>query len=69
MGDLGHLVAEDVVPFGVENGQAVAISGAFHPAGSSLTIGRGGQHTLHAFGLGLDLAGLSAFSSEFAWSS
>jgi hypothetical protein len=68
MGDLGHLEAEDVVPFGVENGQAVTISGAFHPAGSTLTIGKGGQYTLNAFGLGLDVAGLSAFSSEFAWS-
>src|SRR4051794_4002440 len=43
MGDFGRVEIEDVVPFGVEDGQPARLSGIFHPAGSELTIAKGGD--------------------------
>lgn len=68
LGDHGHLEIEDVVPFGVETGEAVKLVGAFHPAGSELTLGRAGASQVSAFGLQPQLAGKSGFSTAFAWS-
>lgn len=67
MGDVGTVEVDDVVPFGVETGEAVKISGAFHPAGSTLTIAKAGNSMVEAFGLAPQLAGQSGFSAEFAW--
>ncbi len=67
LGDLGSLEVDDVVPFGVETGEAVRIDGAFHPAGSTLTIGKAGESSFSGFGLEFDLAGKSGFSAPFAW--
>lgn len=68
IGDSGTLEVEDVVPFGVETGEAVRIDAAFHPAGSTLTIGKAGDSRLSAFGLEPQLAGQSGFSAPFSWS-
>lgn len=69
MDGVGALEIDDVVPFGVETGEAVRIEGAFHPAGSTLTIGKAGKSSVSVFGLEPALAGQSGFSAAFAWSS
>ena len=68
MGDLGAIEVDDVVPFGVETGEPVKLTDAFHPASSTLIVGKAGNSSLSAFGLDLALAGQSGFSSAFAWS-
>jgi len=68
LGDLGSIEADDVVPFGVENGEAVQFTRAFHPAASTLNVAKAGNSSLSAFGLDFDLAGKSGFSADFAWS-
>ena len=64
----GGVTAEDVVPFGVENGQPARLAGIFHPAGSELTIARAGEDSVEAFGITFGGGGKSAFSNRFAWS-
>lgn len=57
---------EDVVSFGVENGEPAKITGIFHPAGSELTISRATRSQVNAFGIQYEArAGFSR--SEFAW--
>lgn len=68
IGDLGHIVLDDVVPFGVESGEPVRMTGVFHPAGSELIVGKSDGSRLNVFGLAPDLAGKAGFSSAFAWS-
>lgn len=58
---------EDIVPFGVETGQPVQLTGVFHPAASTLTIGRSERGKISAFGLEFDNSGKSAFSAPFSW--
>lgn len=68
IGGKGAISAEDIVPFGVEDGQPAHISGIFHPAGSELTIARAGDESVDAFGISFGGGGRSAFSHAFAWS-
>ena len=68
LGDLGEIALEDVVPFGVETGEPVRLSGVFHPVGSDLAIGKAGASQLSVFGLAPDLVGKAGFSAAFAWS-
>jgi hypothetical protein len=68
MGDLGVIEVDDVVPFGVESGEPVTLTPVFHPASSTLTVGKAGNSSLSVFGLDFELASRSGFSSEFAWS-
>ena len=42
---------EDVVPFGVETGQPVRLTGMFHPVGSELTIAEAKRSQIDAFGI------------------
>jgi hypothetical protein len=57
---------EDVVPFGVESGEPVRLSGVFHPAGSELTIAKATRSRISAFGI--EYEGKSGFSSSaFSW--
>lgn len=65
---MGQVEVEDVVPFGIETGEPVRLVGVFHPAGSELTIAKGGDTKLSAFGIEPALAGQSGFSAPFAWS-
>ncbi len=66
IGDAVDIETEDVVPFGVEDGQPVKLSGVFHPAGSELTVSRATRAKVNAFGI--EYEGKSGFSnSSFAW--
>jgi hypothetical protein len=66
-GDGIDVQTEDIVPFGVETGQPVQLTGVFHPAASTLTIGRSERGKISAFGLEFDNSGKSAFSAPFSW--
>jgi hypothetical protein len=66
IGDAVDLEVEDVVPFGIENGEPVRLTGVFHPAGPELTVAHATRATIDAFGITYDAK--SAFSnSHFAW--
>jgi len=66
IGDEVDFEIEDVVPFGVETGEPVKITGIFHPAGSEFTVSRATRSKINAFGIEYEAkAGFSA--SEFAW--
>jgi hypothetical protein len=66
IGDAVDFEIEDIVSFGVENGQPAQLKGIFHPAGDSLTIAKATRSAINAFGI--EYEGKSAFSrSEFAW--
>ena len=57
---------EDVVPFGVETGEPVRLSGIFHPVVSELTVARATRSKIDAFGISYD--GVAASSkSSFSW--
>jgi hypothetical protein len=57
---------EDIVPFGVENGQPVRFSGMFHPAGSDLVMAEAKRSQINAFGIEYEgKTGLS--KSGFSW--
>lgn len=65
IGDSVDFEIEDVVPFGVENGQPARLVGIFHPAGPELTIAHATRSRIDAFGISYE--GKSAFSHGFAW--
>jgi hypothetical protein len=66
IGDAVDFEIEDVVPFGVENGQPAQLTGIFHPAGGELTIAHATRSTIDAFGISYE--GKSGFSrSQFSW--
>ncbi len=66
IGDEVDFEIEDVVPFGVETGEPVKLTGIFHPAGSEFTVSRATRSKINAFGVQYEAkAGFSA--SEFAW--
>jgi hypothetical protein len=65
IGDAVDFEIEDVVPFGVENGEPARLTGVFHPAGSELTIARATRSNISAFGI--EYEGRAAFSHAFHW--
>src|SRR3954451_18859043 len=66
IGDGIDFEIEDVVPFGVETGKAVRLTGMFHPAGSELTVAEATRSRISAFGIEYEgKTGLS--SSAFSW--
>ena len=66
IGDAVDFEIEDIVPFGVENGEPARLSGVFHPAGSELTIAHATRSQISAFGI--EYEGKSGFSaSQFSW--
>jgi hypothetical protein len=66
IGDDVDFEIEDVVPFGVETGEAAKITGIFHPVGSELTISRATRSRVNAFGIEYEAkAGFS--TSDFTW--
>jgi hypothetical protein len=68
VGDRGRVAVEDVVPFGVETGQAVRLTGVFHPAAQELNIAQASSDTsMSAFGIDLNNAGKAGASAHFAW--
>jgi hypothetical protein len=66
IGDAVDFEIEDVVPFGVETGEPVRLTGIFHPAGSELTVAHATRTKIDAFGIQYE--GNAAFStSQFSW--
>lgn len=66
IGDAIDFEIEDVVSFGLENGEPARLVGIFHPVGSELTISKATRSRISAFGI--EYEGRSAFStSKFAW--
>jgi hypothetical protein len=66
IGDAVDFEVEDVVPFGIQTGEPVRMSGMFHPAGSELTIAEARRTDIDAFGIAYE--GKSALTtSHFAW--
>jgi hypothetical protein len=66
IGDGIDFEIEDIVPFGVESGEPVRLSGVFHPAGSELNVAHATRSKIDAFGI--EYEGRAAFSrSPFAW--
>ena len=66
IGDAIDFEIEDIVPFGVETGQPVRLTGMFDPAGSELTIAEATRSRINAFGIEYEgKTGLS--TSEFSW--
>ena len=68
LGDYGAIEIDDVVPFGVESGEPVRLTGIFHPANTELVIGKAADSHVNVFGLEPALAGQAGFSTAFAWS-
>jgi hypothetical protein len=56
---------EDIVPFGIETGEPVRLTGMFHPVGSELTAAEATRSSIDAFGISYE--GKTGLSSEFAW--
>jgi hypothetical protein len=66
IGDAVDFEIEDVVPFGVESGEPVVLTGIFHPVASELTVARATRSRIDAFGIRYE--GVAAFSrSQFSW--
>jgi hypothetical protein len=66
IGDGVDFEIEDIVPFGVENGQPVRFDGMFHPVGSDLTMAEAKRSQIDAFGIQYEgKTGLS--KSGFSW--
>ena len=66
IGDAIDFEIEDIVPFGIETGEPVRLTGMFHPAGSELTVAEAKRSRINAFGIEYEgKTGLS--TSEFSW--
>jgi hypothetical protein len=66
IGDAIDFEIEDIVPFGVENGQPVRLVGMFHPAASEFNAAEATRSKIDAFGIRYEgKTGIS--TSEFAW--
>jgi hypothetical protein len=66
IGDAVDFEVEEVVPFGVETGEPVRLSGIFHPVGSEFAVAEASRSDIDGFGIAFE--GKSALSaSHFAW--
>ena len=65
IGDAIDFEVEDIVPFGIETGEPLKLTGMFHPFGSELTAAEAKRSKIDAFGIAYE--GKSGLSSEFAW--
>src|SRR5437764_10677992 len=66
IGDAIDFEIEDIVPFGIETGEAVRFSGMFHPGASAPTAADATRSRINAFGIQYEgKTGLS--TSEFSW--
>jgi hypothetical protein len=68
VGSETEIEVQDVVPWGAESGEPVRVTGVFHPAGDTLTVGKATTSRVSAFGLDFSNEGKSGFSSRFSWS-
>ena len=66
VGDMIDFEIEDIVPFGIETGEPVRLTGMFHPAGSTFNVAEASRSRINAFGIEYEgKTGIS--SSEFSW--
>ena len=65
IGDAVDFMVEDIVPFGIETGEPVKLTGMFHPVGSELTAAEAKRSSISAFGI--EYEGKTGLSSDFAW--
>ncbi len=66
VGDGIDFEIEDIVPFGVESGEPVRFSGAFHPVASDLVMAEAKRSNINAFGIQYE--GKTGVShSDFSW--
>jgi hypothetical protein len=66
VGDMVHLEVEDYVVEGADT--PMTLTGAPHPANSTLTIAHTSKATVNAFGMSWDNAGKNGHSAPFNWS-
>jgi hypothetical protein len=68
VGDTIEFEIEDIVPFGVETGEPVKISGMLHPVASDLTMAEAKRSRINAFGISYE--GKTGVSyADFSWAS
>jgi hypothetical protein len=66
VGDAIDFEIEDIVPFGIETGEPVRLTGLFNPVASELTAAEATRSQISAFGI--EFEGKSGLSkSEFSW--
>jgi hypothetical protein len=65
IGDAVDFEIEDIVPFGIETGEPVRLTGVFHPVASELTAAEATRSKIDAFGISYE--GKTGLSSEFSW--
>lgn len=66
IGDVVDFEIEDIVPFGVDTGKPVMLSGVGHPASSELNVANATRSNIDAFGIQYEAsAGVS--TSQFSW--
>jgi hypothetical protein len=66
VGDAIDFEVEDIVPFGIETGQPVRLTGMFHPVASEFAVAEAKRSRINAFGIEYEgKTGLT--TSEFAW--
>ena len=66
VGDAIDFEIEDIVPFGIETGEPVRLTGIFSPVASELTAAEATRSRISAFGI--EFEGKSGLSkSEFSW--
>jgi len=68
IGDFAEIEIEDFVPPQTPEGEAIKVTGAFHPANSTLTIAQATASRFSAFGLDFSHVGKSGLSAPFSWS-
>jgi hypothetical protein len=65
IGDGIDFEVQDIVPFGIETGQPVKITGMFHPVASEITAAEATRSKINAFGIQYE--GKTGLSSPFSW--
>jgi hypothetical protein len=65
IGDAIDFEVVDIVPFGVETGEPVRLTGLFHPVASELTAAEAKRSNISAFGI--EYEGKAGASSAFSW--
>ena len=66
IGDTVDFEIEDIVPFGIETGEPVRLTGVFYPPGSEFVVAEAKRSSINAFGIQYEgKTGLSR--AEFSW--
>ena len=66
VGDAIDFEIQDIVPFGIETGEPVRLTGMFHPVGSTLTAAEAKRSKINA--MGIEYEGKTGLSTaEFSW--